>query len=171
MARLAALALLLTALAGCTATPTAIPATDGTAQPAAPAVGFEQTATLWLPMTTGANMTETSVPFRLNGTADLHVTLRLASSLTPVSAAMAMVELRDARSAILAQAMFMPPGMDPNQQTLMAANATAGMYTLHFSTRGGSDGSAHGDYIEYRIQAQQAYVAAPDSPPSWKATA
>lgn len=163
MRALACLALL--AFAGCTSPGSTDPATVVThapdavaAPPSTPAPDpfrLDANGTLWLPPTTGADPAESRVPFQLNATADVLVTLRLGSTLTPIATADAVVELRDASGDVLAQATFSSPGMPPNEKTLHAAQAAAGSYGLHFATYGGSDGSSSGDYIAYRIQAKQ----------------
>lgn len=119
--------------------------------------------TLWFPVTSGPDPVESRVLFQLNATVDLKVTLRLASTLAPISTAQADVELRDASGAVLAGTTFNPPGVEPNERTLEVASVPPGAYGLHFATRGGSDGSSGGDHIAYRIQAAgTGEVAGPD---------
>lgn len=164
MRALACLALLV--LAGCTSSETPDAPVDDIGRPGAtedaPARPDQESAapfhldvsgTLWLPPTTGSAPTESVVPFQLNATADVHVTLHLGSTITPVATADAVVELRDASGNVLAQAEFHPPGFEPNEQTLDVDAALAGAYELHFATYGGSDEAANGDYVDYRIQA------------------
>lgn len=170
--RLALLFLLVIPLAGCLsggdATGTAAPgggatttstSTSGSPDVEVPAPGSESVAldiagTIWIPSPSGSEQPETSVPFRLNGTADVHATVSVASTITPVPTADVVAQLRDASGKVLAEAMFWPPVAEPSEQDLDADALPAGDYELHFAMWGGSDGSSSGDRIDYRIEAQ-----------------
>jgi hypothetical protein len=166
--------LLALALAGCSsATDTDAPSADITDSVPAPAevpttspevvaaapFHLDRNGTLWLPPSSGPDPVESRVPFEVNASASLHVTLHLASTLTPVATAHAVVELRDPTGAVLATASFEPPGLEPNTKELDAEATVAGPYELRFETYGGSDGSGNGDHIDYRIVADGAAAA------------
>jgi len=116
--------------------------------------------TLWLPDAVGASAPETernfTVPIAMHAT--LALQLGWTFPLAPAPA-MAMVELRGSDGQVLASTMLGLPG--PSNATLQA-DLPAGPCRLHFSTRGGSDGSSHGDFLDFRLDgvARQAFDAA-----------
>ncbi len=164
MRALAVLSLL--ALAGCTsaspgpghADPAAIDVAEPEAAPPPPSPTepffLDVNGTLWIAPPSGNERSESRVPFRLNGSADVLVTLHLGSTVTPFATADVIAQLRDEAGNVLAQATFSPPGLEPNERTLQAAGAPAGACELHVAAWGGSDGSSGGDYLDYRIEAR-----------------
>ena len=155
-------ALLVLLLAGCASPGPAGPDAEapGAGPPATPPdavdgdpapVQLDVSGTLWLTPPSGPRPSESVVPFQLNATADVRVTLRLASTLTPVNTADGDVHLRDANGTVLAHATFAILGSP--HQSLRAAALAPGAYGLHVALWGGSDGSSSGDYLEYRIEA------------------
>lgn len=134
-------------------TPSHAPTPAQVGVPAPAPVTLDLSGRLWVAPPSGGQRFEASVPFQLNATADLRVTVRVASTLSPVPTANVEARLRDASGTDLARAAFWPPVLQAAEQTMDISQLPAGSYDLHVAAWGGSDGSSGGDHVDYQIKA------------------